>query len=167
MEGYSGYIAICAAYLIIAMVVAWTIVWTKGHLAIRTITIFITVVFACILHYTVPDILGWPTDQSPPENAILYGLKINAPNEASEGSIIYWMIHKDKLQSGVPRAYREPYSIETHKKLLELMKRRKRGDMIVAGKKKGKKKGKKGQGLETRMDKRLEIKQKMTLIPKD
>lgn len=76
--------------------------------------IIVTSAFYLVSFFATHSLLGWSTDDPLPPNFKLLGARIVEPHsvEGDPGSIYLWIeaCDDDNFPSGVPRAYRLPYS---------------------------------------------------------
>lgn len=164
---WSGYIGLSIAFVIIAVIFLWFFIRTPGQVIIKALLIPGTIWFGLVLYYTVPNLMGWPTSQSIPENSQVLAIRIKEPDpkQNDPGAIYLWVNtkpgRKNSEQALVarlnpknvfsydsnthPRAYQLPYSRSTHKKIIETQKKAERVPGAQLTVKKGKPKpGNKG-----------------------
>ena len=142
------------AFILLATVTAWNIVRTKGWLGLKFVSIGILIWYGFVVYFTIPQIMGWPTEKDLPANSKIVSVRIVEPNNDDKGAMYFWLsqnpnhkrdalnlLRPDKFliyTGGIqPRAYKIPYDRELHKKLLETQKAQKRqkGSSIMTGKK--------------------------------
>jgi hypothetical protein len=109
-----GFVGVLAAYVILAVLLlslniaprwAW---WVKGT------AIIVTSAFFVISYYSMIDLMGWPVKARMPEKFQLLWAKVNEPDKLlnTPGAIYMWVeaLDKDNIPTGLPRAYRLPYT---------------------------------------------------------
>jgi hypothetical protein len=109
-----GFVGVLAAYIILAVLLlslniaprwAW---WVKGT------AIIVTSAFFVISYYSMIDLMGWPVKARMPEKFQLLWAKVNEPDKLlnTPGAIYMWVeaLDKDNIPTGLPRAYRLPYT---------------------------------------------------------
>ena len=124
-------LAISVAYVVLAVVVlsmgltsrfAW---WVKASAIVVSSIFFVEVFFAS------KGLLGWPgTDALPPKFQLLWTRVVEPdPKISSRGAIFLWLeeVDENNVPSGVPRAYRLPYSLKLADRALKAR------DEIMAG----------------------------------
>src|SRR5258705_5519760 len=124
-------LAISAAYVVLAVVVlsmgltsrfAW---WVKASAIVVSSVFFIEVFFAS------KSLLGWPGNGAlPPKFQLLWSRVVEPdPKIGSRGAIYLWVeeVDENNVPSGMPRAYRLPYSLKLADRTLKAR------DEIMAG----------------------------------
>lgn len=142
------------AFILLATVTAWNTIRTRGWVGLKFVSIGILIWYGFVVYFTIPQIMGWPTEKNLPPNSHIVSVKIVEPTGDNKGDMFFWISQKpdhkkeamnllrpDKflLYTGSiqPRSYRIPYDRELHKKLLESKKQQKkqRGSSLMTGKK--------------------------------
>jgi len=146
-----GYISLFFSFILLAIVVLWFFIQTKGRAAIKAVLMAIVIWYSFAIYFSVPSFFGWPNSREDiPSNSWILSIKIKEPNvDMNErGAIYFWVDLKPvDLESiktidqfirvfdprktflyihsnGEPRAYRLDYSKELHKKIIEAMKKK-------------------------------------------
>ena len=151
------------AFILLATVTAWNTVRTKGWLGLKFVSIGILIWYGFVVYFTIPQIMGWPTEKDLPADSKIVSVRIVEPNDTDDGTMFFWisqnpdhkrdalnLLRPDKFliyTGGIqPRAYQIPYDRELHKKLLETQKQQKqqKGSSLMTGKKGVKQKKGKG-----------------------
>ncbi len=112
--GTSGLVA---AYVLIALLLLSINLYSNWSWKIKGGTIIITSLFYIITYMSFPPLLGWPTDDNPPERFRLIAGHVEQPDKLTgdKGAIYLWMTQIDDLSSSAPpRAYVFPYSNALH-----------------------------------------------------
>jgi len=142
------------AFILLATVTGWNTVRTKGWLGLKFVSIGILIWYGFVVYFTIPQIMGWPTEKDLPANSKIVSVRIVEPSNDDKGAMYFWLsqnpdhkrdamnlLRPDKFliyTGGIqPRAYKIPYDRELHKKLLETQKEQKRqkGSSMMTGKK--------------------------------
>jgi hypothetical protein len=123
---------IAMGFVLIAALILWFIIGSKGHWGIKASMILLSLYFCLSVGFSIAGFMGWPTDDKLPSKFLLHWVVIQEPDVklGDEGSIYIWVRpinepgieHKewnDYLLSfydgkSRPRAYRMPYSRELH-----------------------------------------------------
>jgi hypothetical protein len=158
-------------FVIVAVLILWFVIGSKGHWISKAIVIFASLYFCLSVGFSIKDYMGWPTSEDLPEKFLVHWLIIEEPDKrtGNKGSIYAWLKPLSKTEKSYdtwgdyllsfydgesrPRAYRLDYSRDLHEKAqraIELLMGGARVGGLNAGKEgegKGKGKGKaKGQG---------------------
>jgi hypothetical protein len=130
---------IAIGFVLIATLVLWFVIGSKGHWAIKAATIVLSLYFCLSVGFSANEFMGWPTDDKLPPKYLVYWAIVNEPDVklGDEGNIYIWVRpigepeveHKkwnDYLLSfyngkSKPRAYRMPYSRPLHEKIHKAM----------------------------------------------
>ena len=142
------------AFILLATVTAWNTIRTKGWMGLKFVSIGILIWYGFVVYFTIPQIMGWPTEKDLPANSKIISVKIIEPKENDKGSMFFWLSQQPEHKKDVmnllrpdkfllytgsiqPRSYKIPYDRELHKKLLEAQKKQKqqRGSSLMTGKK--------------------------------
>jgi hypothetical protein len=136
-------VAFPIAFSIIAAVLLWFIIGSKGKWALKAFAIIMTMTISIVLWASLSDLEGWATSNSIPEKFQLISFAITEPDKKTTkvGEIYIWVIGEDApstfslagKRSGQPRSYNLPYSRKLHEQLAEAGERMKKGHS-VAGK---------------------------------
>lgn len=144
-------IAIPVGFLILATILLWFFIETKGRLAVKIALIIVSSYYCLVTWHSLGSYAGWPAVAHPPDEFILHWVIVNEPNKKTKdpGAIYLWLTSNEKESNTVfnifryksdrlePRAYAIPYSREMHERA-----QRARGLLmkgkVVRGTKKGK-----------------------------
>lgn len=162
------------AFLIIASLVGWFIIGTKGNWFLKAFCTSASLYFVLSIAYTLPALYGWPSDDPLPNKFEIYYVLVKEPNKVNgdDGEIYFWVREIEDLsqdnkdeEEGIssyliplyedksgPRGYRVPYSTELHKRAEQIAKDLAEGKRMMGtnnGKGGGKKGGKEGEGQQT------------------
>lgn len=126
-----GFIGTLTSYVIIAVLLlsfnigprwAW---WVKGT------GIVVTSAFFAVSYYSIIGMMGWPVEARMPERFQLLWGRINEPDKLlnTPGAIYLWAEELDEMNipSGIPRAYKLPYTQPLDTGITDAM------DMIAMG----------------------------------
>lgn len=104
----SSYVAIALSLLLLTLFSRWR--W-PGKVAL----IGLTTLAYCAIYFTLPALLGWPTDRNVPRRFNLIGVFIQEPDQRTgePGSVFFWATDLDAPHEQRPRAYRLPFSLQT------------------------------------------------------
>lgn len=138
MDVLLGCAGLSIAFLLLATIVLYFVIKTKGHHVMKGVLIVLALYYSLILLYTPNKLLGWPTNDPMPPNTIVLYVLFDEPKPGEKGSIYIWAITRDpsiekplwdQLEYknifrynvlGVPRVYRIPYTKENHKVLYNM-----------------------------------------------
>jgi len=132
---------IAIGFVLIAALVLWFVIGSKGHWAVKAAMIVVSLYFCLSVGFSVGEFMGWPTNDKLPPKYLVHWAIVNEPDVklGDEGSIYIWVKpigepepeveHKewnDYLLSfydgkSKPRAYRMPYSRPLHEKIHRAM----------------------------------------------
>lgn len=126
------------AFIILASILLWFIIGSKGYWWVKGIAIAITLYFSFAMWASLGDLCGWPSDKQLPHKFQVHWIVIKEPlkgAKADDGAIYMWvkeldLEHKPKETArnpyllplvgkpaiGEPRVHTLPYSQELHKK---------------------------------------------------
>lgn len=92
--------------------------------------IVLTSGFYIVSYLSIPPLLGWPIERTPPAHFRLVGAHVEQPNKRlrTEGSIYLWLTPLIEQQPPPPpRAYQLPYNELIHERVLLAKQRMERG----------------------------------------
>ncbi len=110
-----------AAYILIAVLLLSLNLYSKWSWQVKAGSILITTVFYVVSYVSFAPLLGWPTEQTPPNNFRLISAHVQQPDKISgdDSAIYLWLTHIEDLSKiSPPRAYRFPYSNELYEKIV-------------------------------------------------
>lgn len=114
--------ALVAAYVLIALLLLSINLYSKWSWRVKTLTVIAVSAFYLITYFSIPPLLGWPTDQALPERFNLVAIYVDEPNKITgePGEIYLWVADmKHGPGHDKPRAYRVPFSVALHTKVVE------------------------------------------------
>ena len=117
-----GITGIITAYVLLGLLLISLNLYSKWPWYIKSSAIVITSYFYIVTYISMPPLLGWPTDQTPPERFRLISTYVEQPNKLTgdEGGIYLWLTEIDDLsETPEPRAYKFPYSDPFHEDILK------------------------------------------------
>lgn len=138
MDVLLGCAGLSIAFLLLATIVLYFVIKTKGHYVMKGIVVALTLYYSLILLYTPDKLLGWPTNDPMPPNTIILYILFDEPKPGEKGSIYLWAITRDpSIENpildqlnykgifrynvlGVPRVYRIPYTKKNHQILYNM-----------------------------------------------
>lgn len=107
-------IALTVAYALIGALLLVVLVYARLHWQAKAIAVVVTSAFYIVSFIGARGLLGWATTERLPASFKLLQARIVDPHsvEGDPGSIYLWVeeLDEDNRPSGVPRAYRLPYS---------------------------------------------------------
>lgn len=167
LGGISG---LTILYVLIMILLSWTIIGIKGRWITKGLFMAITIWFSVTLYYSFHNFMGWPTEETiSTQYSQLIWFQIKEPSKVTNhpGAIYLWvreLSSKEKPEGltltqlsnpmtwftypdeSVPRAYKIPYSKKKHRELRKAAEGRKTGvRTYVEVKKKKKRPGQPGQ----------------------
>ena len=133
-----GVVGLIAAYLVIVGLLVSVGVWARIRPWIKIAGAAVTALFFWSSYHTFADVVGWPTEATPPDRFELIAAMVEEPDNRSHslGAIYLWAVRLpgegpvsevdlydptafstafDPRE--MPRAYRLPYSRELHKRV--------------------------------------------------
>lgn len=179
-----GYNGLAIAFIIIAALHLYVIVYSKVRVTIKALLIPMVLWYSLVLFYTPGKLMGWPTPQPIPDNSRVLSIMFREPFKGRPGSIYilavsHVEINKSNIEEvlnpkyifgysekNVARFYRLPYERELHKRLKkgEKQAKEKGGFMRIDKGKKVKIKKKNNWVFEEEL--RIEIVDPKVLMPK-
>jgi hypothetical protein len=115
MSGLNSIIlSLAIAYAVLGVLLLVACLFTHLPWPLKAGAIVVTSAFYLVSFFATHSLLGWSTDDALPPNFKLLGARIVEPHSVGDdpGSIYLWVeaYDQDNFPSGVPRAYRLPYS---------------------------------------------------------
>lgn len=109
-----GFVGVLAGYIIVAVLLLSLNLAPRWAWWIKAAAIIVTSSFFVISYFSMIELMGWPVKDRLPEKFQLLWAKINEPDKLmnSSGAIFMWVeaLDKHNVPSGIPRAYRLPYT---------------------------------------------------------
>jgi hypothetical protein len=144
-------ISIPIGFLILAIILLWFFIKTKGKLGIKIALIFLAGYYSLVTWYSLDTYAGWATSQQLPDEFIVHWITIVEPDKKTKdpGNIYVWItspnIHSNtmlnllnyKPETYEPRIYKIPYSTSMHEKAEKVRGLLKKGKIVRGSKRKG------------------------------
>lgn len=101
-----------AAYVIAALVLTLLGLFSKWHWTIKAVAVVVVSAFYIVMYYSVPPLLGWPTDRAVPRRFALLAIYMQDPDPVTgrRGDIFFWATDMAPGADKRPRAFRVPYT---------------------------------------------------------
>jgi len=107
-------LSLAIAYAVLGVLLLIACLFTPLPWPVKAGAIAVTSAFYLVSFFATHSLLGWSTDDPLPPKFRLLGARIVEPHSVADdpGSIYLWVeaYNDDNFPSGVPRAYRLPYS---------------------------------------------------------
>jgi len=107
-------LAIVAAYVVVAILLLAMGLTSRFRWWIKAVAIVVTSAFFIEVFFATKGLLGWPgSGRLPPRFQLLWTRVVEPdPKIGDRGSIFLWIeeVDENNVPTGVPRAYRMPYS---------------------------------------------------------
>tara|TARA_Y100001951_G_C11283093_1_gene266726 strand:+ start:676 stop:1281 length:606 start_codon:yes stop_codon:yes gene_type:complete len=158
-------IGIELGFVLIATLILWFIIGSKGHWLSKAVVIFSSLYFCLSVGFSIKDYMGWPTEEDLPDKFVVYWLVIEEPDKqtGNKGSVYIWVQPLSKAKNtsetwedyllsfyngqSKPRAHQMSYSKDLHERAQEAIEMIRRGQRVGGLSGNGKKgEGKKGEG---------------------
>lgn len=111
-----------AAFVLIALLLLGVNLYSNFSWRIKAILIGLVSTFYVVAYYSLPPLMGWPTDASLPKRFNLVATYVQEPDKTTgaAGQIFLWVNDLDKgPRTSEPRAYRIPFANDLHAKVVE------------------------------------------------
>jgi hypothetical protein len=109
-------IGLSCAYAAVALLLGLVVLSTRIPILVRIISTLSVVALAFFTYWGISEIRGLPSDSYPPHLFRMHWARIVEPNKMTDepGSIFLWLetLDEDNYPSGLPRAYRLPFTPE-------------------------------------------------------
>lgn len=151
-------VGIPVAFLLLAAMGLWLIIFAKGYWWLKCLFISLILYFSLAMWVSLSQLSGWPTNNEMPEMFIAHAVLVEEPSKydlKQKGAVYYWVSEVDENHSlkkqevsswllpfvsrkngSEPRVYRLPYCEEVHEQARQVAKMLKAGKTVVG---KGKK----------------------------
>ncbi len=117
-----GIPGIIASYILVAILLLYLNLYTSWSWKFKAAGILITSFFYIILYFSFPPILGLPSNDNPPDDFRIIGTHVQQPNDTNgrDGEIYLWLARIGTTMEIIepPRAYKLPYTISFHEKII-------------------------------------------------
>lgn len=121
MSLQANIIGLSLGYALLAVLVLLAVVRTRLPWPVKAAAIALTSACYVLVFFRTQGLLGWSAEAPLPERFQLLWVRSVEPNVAlgEPGAIHLWVeaLDEDNLPSGVPRAFRRPYSAELARKV--------------------------------------------------
>lgn len=153
MDILLGYNGLAVAFIIIAALHLYFIIYSKAKIVTKALIIPVVLWYSLTLFYIPGKLMGWPTSSPIPDNSRVLSMMFREPFKGRPGSIYilavsYVEVNESNIsevlnpkhvfgysEKNVPRFYRLPYKRELHKRLQEGEKQaKKKGGFLRIGK---------------------------------
>lgn len=154
-------------FVMVAMLILWFIIGSKGHWISKAVVILASLYFCLSVGFSIKDYMGWPTSEGLPKKFLVHWIVVEEPDKRTgdKGAVYVWLKPLSKTEKSYegwedyllsfydgesrPRAYSLSYTRDLHEKAQRAI------EMIMGGarvgglngegdKGKGKAKGKAG-----------------------
>jgi hypothetical protein len=107
-------VTLSVAYALVGALLLAVLVYARLHWSVKAVVVVVTSAFYVVSFGGMRGLLGWASQERLPVSFKLLKSRIVEPHslEGDPGSIYLWVeeLDEDNRPSGVPRAYRVPYS---------------------------------------------------------
>jgi len=121
MSLQTSIIGLSLGYALLAVLLLLAVVRTRLPWPLKAAAVAVTSACYVLVFFRTQGLLGWSAEGPLPERFQLLWVRSVEPNAAQgePGAIHLWVeaLDEDNLPSGVPRAYRRPYSTELARKV--------------------------------------------------
>lgn len=111
-----------AAFVLTALLLLGVNLYSNFPWQLKTILAVVVSAFYIVVYYSLPPLMGWPTDDSLPKRFNLIATYVQEPDKKTgdSGHIFLW-VSEFNNGSGKrePRAYRVPFKNDLHAKVVE------------------------------------------------
>jgi hypothetical protein len=124
-----GALALTGAYVVLALILLSINFYSHWSWWVKAGATLFTSAFYFVAYLSIPPLLGWPTGAAPPERFHLIAAHVQEPDKKSgtEGSIYLWARDLAAPPESAPRAYRLPFSVVLHERVVEAGTKLRRG----------------------------------------
>lgn len=139
------------AFILVAVGLAWFVIYAKGWWWAKCAYMAIVVVFGLMVWNSIESYRGWPTNDPTPQRFIMLWAEIKEPEPkiGFTGAIYIWLLPYEadpakpgplnySPEAGEPRAHKLPYSRKVHEQLEAAKEMIKAGQMVMMERRKGK-----------------------------
>lgn len=117
-----GTTGLIAAYVLLALLLLCLNLYTRWSWPIKAAMIVVVSAFYLVTYFSLPPLLGWPTEAELPRRFNLVAIYVVEPDKStgSKGEIFLWATDMAEGPRGAePRAYRVPFTNELHSRVVE------------------------------------------------
>jgi hypothetical protein len=131
-------VAFPIAFALLAALLLWIIIGSRGQWILKAMAIVLTLGTSLLFWHSLGDVEGWATTAPVPDDFEFHSYIVNEPSNSSPGSIFIWVtggaaeegLSLAAKRDGEPRAHIIPYSRESHERLEQATKAKKRGRRV-------------------------------------
>ncbi len=98
MDILLGYSGMALAFVIIAAIHLYFIIYSKANIVVKAVVIPIVLWYSLVLFYTPSKLMGWPTSQSIPKNSRVLSMMIREPLRGNPGAIYILTINYSDVE---------------------------------------------------------------------
>lgn len=112
-----GSAGLMAAYVFVALLLLSVNLYSRWGAPVKSAATAMAAVFCLVSYLSIPELLGWPIAQDPPQKFRMHAAYVQQPDKLSrsKGAIHLWLTDvKDLAHNGAPRAFQFPYSAPMH-----------------------------------------------------
>ncbi|MEM7543376.1 MAG: hypothetical protein AAF384_17590 [Pseudomonadota bacterium] len=117
-----GQTGLVAAYVLLALLLLSINLYSKWSWRVKVTSTIAVSLFYLVTYFSIPPLLGWPTDDDMPKRFNLVAIYVQEPDKATghPGEIYLWATDLEKGgKRQKPRAYKVPFSQELHTRVAE------------------------------------------------
>ncbi len=106
-----GHGAIISAFVVVTLLLLGLGLYSNWSLRTKIAGILLVTAAYLLVYFSLPHLLGWPTDRQVPRRFNLYAIYIQDPDRASgeAGSVFFWAGDLAPGADPRPRAFRMPF----------------------------------------------------------
>jgi hypothetical protein len=116
-----GFAGLVAAYVFTVLLLLSVNLYSRWRWQVKAGATAAAAAFYLVSYLSIPELLGWPVRQDPPEKFRLHAAYVQQPDKLtrSKGAIYLWLTDtRDLAHNGAPRAFRFPYSAPLHESVI-------------------------------------------------
>jgi hypothetical protein len=100
-----------SAFVVVAVVLLGLGLYSRWSVRVKIAGIVVVTAAYLLVYFSLPRMLGWPTDQQVPRRFNLYGVYIQDPDQSSgeAGSVFFWAGDLAPGADPRPRAFQMPF----------------------------------------------------------
>lgn len=124
-----GALGLTAAYVVLALLLLNLNLYSNWSWWVKAVMIGLTSGFYIVTYFSLPPLLGWPTDAALPERFRLIAVHVQEPNKftGTEGRIFLWATAINAPPDSEPRAYRLLFAPTLHERAIEARNKLRKG----------------------------------------
>jgi hypothetical protein len=124
-----GALGLTAAYVVLALLLLNLSLYSNWSWWVKAVMIGLTSGFYIVTYFSLPPLLGWPTDAALPERFRLIAVHVQEPNKftGTEGRIFLWATAINAPPDSEPRAYRLLFAPTLHERAIEARNKLRKG----------------------------------------